>query len=113
MDSTGQTSEEDEIIIIDPIEYVASFPGGSDSLRSFIKKNLNRPTKNNVKGKVFVSFIIDNTDGSTSDFKIVKGLTRECNKKAIEVLKKMPNWIPVTQNNIPIRQRFVVPVTFE
>ncbi len=40
VDVWGQTDKENEDIIIDPVEYSASFPGGLDSLKSFIKKNL-------------------------------------------------------------------------
>jgi periplasmic protein TonB len=111
VDVWGQTDKEDGDIIIDPVEYSASFPGGVDSLKSFIKRNLIQPTQKKT-GRVFVSFVIDK-DGTTSDFEIVRGLTKECDEKALEVLKKMPKWTPGTQQGIQIRQRFVMPVVFE
>lgn len=111
VDVWGQTDKEDGDIIIDPVEYSASFPGGVDSLKSFIKRNLIQPTEKKT-GRVFVAFVIDK-DGTTRDFEIVRGLTKECDEKALEVLKKMPKWTPGTQQGIPIRQRFVMPVVFE
>jgi protein TonB len=97
--------------IVNTPEYSASFPGGVDSLKSFIKKNLAQPTKKKV-GRVFVAFVIDK-DGTACDFEIAKGLTAECDEKAIEVIKKMPKWTPGTQSGKPVRQRFVMPVIFE
>jgi|SRR5690606_4199511 len=111
VDVWGQTDKEDGDIIIDPVEYSASFPGGVDSLKSFIKRSLIQPTEKKT-GRVFVAFVIDK-DGTTRDFEIVRGLTKECDEKALEVLKKMPKWTPGTQQGIPIRQRFVMPVVFE
>lgn len=111
IDVMGQTDKETGDIFIDPVEYSASFPGGVDSLKSFIKKNLKQPTEKQT-GRVFVAFVI-NKDGTTSDFEIVRGLTKECDEKALEVLKKMPKWTPGMQQGIAVRQRFVMPVIFE
>ncbi len=110
-DVWGQTGKENEDVIIDPVEYSAVYPGGVDSLKSFIKRNLTQPTEKKT-GRVFVAFVI-NKDGTTSDFEIARGLTKECDEKALEVLKKMPKWTPGTQQGIPVRQRFVMPVVFE
>ena len=107
--SEGKESEQD--VMITQVENPASFPGGIDSLKSFIRKNLIQP-KDKKSGSVYVAFMI-NKDGTTSDFEILKGLTKECDENAIEVLRKMPKWIPGTQQGKPIRQRFVMPVKFE
>jgi protein TonB len=109
----GQKENEksDHDVITDPIEYSARFPGGIDSLKLFIKTNLIQPTEKKT-GTVFVAFIV-NKDGTTSDFEVVRGLTIEHDAHALEVLKKMPRWIPGTQHGVVIRQRFVMPVKFE
>ena len=106
-----ENDKSNQDIIIDPVEYSASFPGGIDSLKYFIKRNLIQPTEKKI-GTVFVAFIIDR-DGTTSDFEVLRGLTKEHDAKALEVLKKMPKWIPGTQQGVPIRQRCVMPVKFE
>lgn len=98
-------------IIIDSVEHLASFPGGVDLLKHFIKKNLTQPTEKK-SGTVFVAFII-NEDGTTSDFEVVRGLAKEHDQRALEVLRKMPKWIPGTHLGVPIRQRFVMPIKFE
>ncbi len=111
VDVWGQAEKGIGDIVVGHVEYPASFPGGVDSLKSFIKKNLVQPTERKT-GRVFVAFVI-NKDGTTSDFKIVRGLTKECDMKALGVLKRMPKWTSGTQQGIPVRQRFVMPVVFE
>lgn len=92
---------------------VPSYPGGFASLKSFIKKNLKYPKgKADYVGTVYVSFVV-REDGSTDDFKIVKGLCDICDKNAIETLKKMPNWVPAMSNDKPTSTKMVVPVKFE
>ena len=113
INASAQREKEDSIrgTLIDPVEYSASFPGGVDSLKHFIKKNLIQPPEKKT-GTVFVAFII-NKDGTTSDFEVVRGLAKEHDQRALEVLRKMPKWIPGTQLGVTIRQRFVMPVKFE
>jgi protein TonB len=109
---SGQVEEKsDTDTIIDPIETQAKFPGGMDSLKTFVAKNLIKPTNSQKTGKVFVEFIV-NSDGTTTDFKVLRGLSQECDDQAIEVLKKMPKWTPGTMNRKPIRQKFVMPIIF-
>jgi protein TonB len=94
-----------------PIEISPKFSGW---LKRFISKNLiaNRKTLHH-EGKVFVEFIV-NEDGSTSDFNVLKGLCGECDKRAVEVLQKMPTWTPgrLTKSGKAVRCRFVVPVAY-
>jgi protein TonB len=109
IEATGQDKEDEDILIVP--EYSASFPGGIDSLKNFIRNNLIQSTDRKT-GRVFVAFVI-NKDGTTSNFEIARGLTKECDEKALEVMKKMPRWTPGTQRGVPIRQKFVMPVIFE
>jgi protein TonB len=110
--SSGQDSlaGDDQELIIFSIEYYAEFPGGVESLKSFVYKNLKRHP-NDPKGKVFVQFTV-NTDGTTSDYKVVRSLNEGCDKRAIEVLQGMPRWTPARQNNTPVRIKFVMPIQF-
>jgi TonB family protein len=97
-------------IFSDPKE--ASYPGGYDSLKSFIKTNLISPRQTvDFEGTVFIQFIV-NEDGAPTEFNILKGLSPECDRNAIDLLKKMPKWIPGKVNGIPVKQKFVLPVKF-
>ena len=108
LDTKGQDDKE---IFIDP-EKTASFPGGNDSLMSFLSKNLVKPMKDEKKGKVFISFIV-NVDGTLTDLKIERGLTAEYDMRALEVVRKMPKWTPGTMHDVPVRQRLTVLIRFE
>jgi len=53
--------------IVDPIRSVPHFPGGKDSLTSFLKKNLHWPESEiNVQGKVIVSFVVTSSGKITN-----------------------------------------------
>lgn len=106
----NESAEDDQELIICFVEYSAEFPGGVDSLKSFVSKNL-KPRINDPKGKVLVQFTI-NTDGTTTDYRVLRGLNDHCDKRAIEVLQGMPKWKPARQGNTPIRIRFVMPIQF-
>src|SRR5690348_4625235 len=96
INASGQTKNRNpgQDRIIDPVEISATFPGGVDSLMHFIKRNLTQPAEKKT-GTVFVAFIV-NKDGTTSNFEVVRGLTKEHDAIALEVLRKMPMWKPGT-----------------
>lgn len=100
----------DCIYISDP---VPEYPGGHQAMNVFIKKNLKYPKREDGKGKVFVQFTVSNEDGSLSDFKVMKGLAVEFDKNAIEVLKKMPNWIPAKGTTVSTHTKMVIAVVFD
>lgn len=104
----GQTND---FILVNP-ETPPSFPGGFDSLKVFISRNLRYPpTRIDIEQKVFVQFVV-NEDGSLSDTKIIKGLCEPCNKNALELFSKMPNWIPGKRFDKTIKTTMVLPIKF-
>lgn len=67
----SQVDNKEDQAIVCPVELSPKFPGGVDSLKRFIARNLIRPKKTlHYEGKVFVEFVI-NEDDSTSDFKVM------------------------------------------
>lgn len=64
----------------------------ADYLKASVKKPASAPL---VKGNVRVSFTVG-SDGSLSNFKIVRGLTDACNAEAIRVIKEGPEWSPAS-----------------
>lgn len=98
-----------DIYIGDPMP---AYPGGFDSLKAFIKKNLKYPKGTTWHGAVYVEFIVTE-NGSTTDFKIVKGLCDICDENAIEALKKMPKWIPAIRHDKPTRTKMILSVKYE
>jgi len=107
---TNQNSIADSTIIFRNGE--PRFPGGNDSLMIFIKKNFVYPTNNfkwnsSMGTKIIVEFTID-TKGNVLDPKIKQGINPELNEKAIELVKKMPKWIPVSK---PVK--YVLPIRLD
>ena len=96
------------------VEERPYFPNGMETLGKFIGAFIKYPEealKNNIKGQVVVEFTITE-DGSTTDFKIFKGLGYGCDEEAIRVLKLLPDWVPGYQRGKAVRTKFKLPITF-
>lgn len=97
-------------------ETIASYPGGKDSLMTFIKRNLNVPEIFNdslPSQSVKLKFLIDET-GTITKVWVIKKIPEcsECAEEAVRVIKLLPKWIPGTRNNIPVPTYFYLPVRF-
>lgn len=79
--------------------YIAqypSFPGGPAALMKFIAKNLTFPPMARdacCSGKVVVRFLI-NKEGEATGFTILRKLGCGWDEAVVDMLKKMPDWIP-------------------
>jgi len=91
------------------IEIPPSYSSGLKKFYQFIAENYRTPDVEGLKGKVIVSFVVD-LDGSLTDFKILKDLGYGTGKEAIRVLKKSPKWTPGTQNGVPVRVVYSLPI---
>lgn len=94
----------------------AEFKGGIQSLGRFLGKTLRYPMsdrKMGIEGQVFVSYIIEK-DGTISDAKIVKGISRTADAEALRViLESNGMWVPGRQRGHAVRSRFVMPIRFK
>ncbi|MFI5171908.1 MAG: TonB family protein [Chitinophagales bacterium] len=91
------------------------FVGGFMAMQNWLGKHISYPefaVRNNVQGKVFVSFIV-NTDGTISDANVVTGIGYGCDEEAVDAVNEMPNWMPGKQNSIPVRVKVTIPIKFE
>lgn len=98
------------------VEEAPEFPnGGIAGLSKYLSNNLRYPdycVKNGIQGRVVVSFVI-NKDGSTSDFQVAKSIDPYLDKEALRVLSLMPKWKPGKQRGVPVRVKYMVPVSFK
>jgi protein TonB len=109
----SEVSVDDEVFVV--VEEQAEFPGGLDSMYTYIVKNLKYPElakEKGIEGRVFVNFIIEK-DGSISNVKILRGIGGGCEEAAVEMVKNMPKWKPGKQRGKPVRFQFVLPIKFE
>jgi len=122
--------EDENIVIIEKLTLLSSenkdsifmvvakmpkFPGGIDSLTSFINKNLGWPVRGGEhwRGRgVTVQFVIEKT-GKISNIEVVCGLMSSAfDQEAMRVIKLMPNWIPGEHRGEKIRVRHILTVYF-
>ena len=92
------------------------FPGGDDSLRAFVSRNVKYPEterRMGIGGEVKIRFTV-NTDGSLNEIQIVQevsngpGLT----KATLQAIKKMPKWSPETKNGQAEKAGYILSVKF-
>ena len=96
------------------VEESPEFPGGTQALLDYLRKNIKYPEecrKKNIQGRVLVSFII-NKDGTIVEPEVVKGVDPLLDKEALRVISKMPQWKPGVQRGKPVRVKYTVPVNF-
>lgn len=93
------------------VDIDPAFPGGLDEMARFIQKNMKLPNEipDYDQGTVYVSFVV-NTDGSIQNVEIARGLSRELDRAAINVVKAMPNWTPGEVLGRKVRSRFTLPI---
>ena len=124
------SNKDDNEVFLAP-EEVAEFPGGNAALMQFLAKNIRYPQaalENGVQGRVIMQFIV-NTDGSCSDFKIIRNtaaassekpigaakLTKaraRLEKEALRVLRAMPYWKPAKHQGKAVPMQYTLPVVF-
>lgn len=96
------------------VEESATPKGGMPALYELLASNLKYPDSARhagVQGKIFVEFVV-NENGSLSDFRILKGISKQCNDEAIRALSLSPAWNPGKQNGVTVKQRIVLPIIF-
>ena len=100
--------------IFDSVEENPEFIGGMEALGKFLQENLKYPEaakKANFSGKVYISFIVS-TDGTATNFDVLKSAEFGCDEEALRVLKLVPKWIPGKSKGKVVRSRFIVPINF-
>ncbi|TDD76252.1 energy transducer TonB [Flavobacterium caseinilyticum] len=94
------------------IEVKPDFPGGIDKFYKFVGSNYQTPEEEGLKGKVYVTFVVEK-DGSLTDIKVIRDIGYGTGKEAIRVLKKSPRWSPGIQNGKPVRVLYSLPITIQ
>ena len=96
------------------VQEQAEFPGGSDSLQSFLTRNLKYPEKSKkekTSGKVYVSFNVSET-GKIIDSKVISGISTELDNEALRVVNEMPSWKPGTVSGSAVKVQYILPIDF-
>lgn len=96
------------------VDKLAEYPGGVKALMQFLTENIKYPEGLKLENpvRVIVRFDIAK-DGSVYNPVVLKSGGEECDKAAIDVVMKMPKWIPGEVNGEPVASRFNLPVMFK
>lgn len=109
-------NDENESILVDPMESMPVFPGGVDSLKSFLKSNLiatSEMREMGVFGKVIIQLIVEK-DGTITDPFVLRGIDKLFDAEALRVVKLLPKFEePAYINNVAVRSKYVIPIPVE
>lgn len=99
----------------DPFPAIdAEYIGGIVAMKTFIGETMEYPQESiemNEQGRVFVTFIVTD-DGSVSDVKISRGVSRAIDKEARRIVKSFPKWKPAENAYGKVSTRISLPLNF-
>lgn len=111
---TSVPPKEPEVVDNAIVEVPATYPGGEAALLEFVNKNVVYPSiaiEQELQGTVILRFKVD-VDGSVSTVKVEKSLSKECDKAAADVVRKLKRFVPAKQQGHPVPVWFRLPVRF-
>ena len=85
---------------------------GMGHFYDFIGRNYNTPQVAGLKGKIYISFIVEK-DGKLTEIKVIKDIGYGTGAEAIRVLTKYENWLPAKQRGVPVRVMYSLPITIQ
>lgn len=107
---------DDPVEIIDyvKVEKKPVFPGGDAALLKFIADHTKYPSiplENNVKGKVYIQFVIG-VDGKVGSVTVAKSVDYYLDKEAVRVISMLPDWSAGSQRGKNVPVSFIIPINF-
>jgi TonB family protein len=112
----SKKAENDEAKVYDFVSITKQpeFPGGMMMFYAYLRKSVKYPEeaiKNNIQGKVFLSFIVEK-DGQLNDIKVERALGGGTDEEAVRLIKGSPKWTPGYQDDQPVRVKYNIPISF-
>lgn len=98
------------------VEHLPQFPGGTYALMKYMREHIVYPKESleaQEMGKTLVAFVVEK-DGSISDVKVARtsGYKR-LDDESVRMVSEMPKWQPGKHKGVPVRVRYIVPVTYK
>lgn len=109
-----EAEPEPDAPIVEYPDQEASFPGGLAAMRQFLGNNIVYPEiakELGDQGKVFMEFVVEK-DGSITNVKIIRGVSKEIDREAKRVVALMPKWVPAENKGESARTRIRIPISF-
>jgi len=89
--------------------------GGIEAVQKYVQEKLTYPPEAKelkIQGKVMVQWIV-NEKGEVTNVKIVRGVTKELDQEAFNLISSMPNWKPGIKDGKPVKVQFTMPILFK
>ena len=99
---------------IEVVEQMPQFPGGLKALMQWLTAHVVYPPmciRDNVQGRVEVSFIVDR-NGNVKDPKIIKKVHPLLDREALLTVRRMPKWVPGRVKGRVSVVRVTIPIVF-
>lgn len=96
------------------VEEMPEFPGGVQRMYEWIGQKIQYPQmekESGIQGTVVVTFVVEK-DGSISDVRVLKGVSKGIDAEAVRRVEQMPNWKPGKQRGKSVRVQFNLPIRF-
>jgi protein TonB len=95
------------------VEKRPEFPGGSEKLTQYLRKNSYRAAacRGAAESRVFLNFIVSET-GSLEEVRVLKGINPQIDAEALSLVQAMPKWIPARNDGRSVACRVYLPVRF-
>jgi TonB family protein len=106
-------AQDTSFVIYEMADKSPEFYKGDDALAEFILSNIEYPNvakTQNIEGTVNLSFIVE-TNGHTSNVKVLKGVGGGCSEEAVRVINLI-RWKPAEKNGKLVRYKMNYPITF-
>lgn len=111
---TTTPPKQEEVLDNEIVEQQANFPGGDGALQEYVRKHVKYPSiavEQELQGTVMIRFMVGK-DGSVSDVKVIKSLSKECDREAVRVVKTLPRFTPARMQGRPVPVYFKLPVRY-
>jgi hypothetical protein len=96
------------------VEKAPEFPGGYDSMVSFMKNNLHDQQENIKDGewkREYVGFLVDR-NGKLQNVKMLTSINPKLDSEALRLVHAMPDWKPGTIDSAASNKEYVLPLDF-
>ena len=108
----------DDVYSGDRVNEVTEMPmytGGNEALYAFMAEAIKYPEeakKEGLSGVVYISFVVD-SKGVVTDVEVAEGVHPVLDNAALEVVKKMPAWVPGKIGDKEVAVEFMLPISFK
>ncbi|MFN8166384.1 MAG: energy transducer TonB [Bacteroidia bacterium] len=97
------------------VDTMPQYQGGDSALMKFISDNISYPLsarEDNIGGKVYVNFVVSDL-GKVGKVHILKGVRADLDSAAIDVVRKLGDWIPGIRNGKKVNVAYTLPIKFQ